>query len=458
MNDYERPQWKRNIYYASYSRQARQSKAVDENHRIHFDLFNKQPDADSEAARPVAKGESFERLKKIRKKENAKLEDIFAKSTVYQQLQRIKDTPLNIGQVDREGNVVKRYEHYFDYEEERHDLVEIKRKRPNDGQAEPIRNKTLAKLQENTLNCSNLDSSAVSNRSFRFNRSSFDLSIIADSRLSFRTNDKLNRSLVGPEIDAESNLNRLYTSLNETQNVSLSSLENLSVQEKILKFCRPQQVTTFDRALADHKQIVKVGEGSFGEVYKCDDDSILKVIKLEDDDGERILPEIIVSFTLNELQEKFKFNGYIRVKKCCLVRGEYSARLLRAWTDYDEQVKVSENVNPSTFDADSMFILLFLQDGGKDLEQFDELEAKTAVSIFQQVLLSLAISESTISFEHRDLHLGNVLLRETDEEALTFELDGRSYTVRSNAVRTAIIDYSLARFVSFSLTFFDFLL
>lgn len=409
MDDYERPQWKRNVVYASYSRQPKESKAG-ENHRIHFDPFDQQPDNNSEAARLTAKDEALKKMKR-KKKESAKLEDVFAKSSVYQQLQRIKDAPLNIGQVDREGNVVKRYEHYFDYfsEKKQHDLVEIKRKRPNDGQPEPIRNKVLKKLQENTLNVSNLDSSAVSNRSFRFNRSSFDLSIIAHSRLSFRANDKLNRSLVGPENDADndfaSNLNRLYTSLNETRNVSLSCLENLSVQEKILKFCRPQQMTTFDRALADCKQIVKVAEGSFGEVYKCDDD-ILKVIKLEDDDGERILPEIIVSFTLNELQKKFKFNGYIRVKRCCLVRGEYSTRLLRAWTDYDEQVKTSENVNPSTFEPDSVFILLFLQDGGKDLEQFDELEAKTAVSIFQQVLLSLAIAESSIAFEHRDLHLG----------------------------------------------------
>ena len=50
---------------------------------------------------------------------------------------------------------------------------------------------------------------------------------------------------------------------------------------------------------------------------------------------------------------------------------------------------------------------------------------------------------------------GNVLIRETDEEALTFELDERSYTVQSNGVRTAIIDYTLSRFTKNQITIFQ---
>ena len=50
---------------------------------------------------------------------------MFEKSSVYQNLQALKDLPLNIEEVDCKGNVVKRYEYYFDFEENKHDIVEV---------------------------------------------------------------------------------------------------------------------------------------------------------------------------------------------------------------------------------------------------------------------------------------------------------------------------------------------
>lgn len=62
-----------------------------------------------------------------------------------------------------------------------------------------------------------------------------------------------------------------------------------------------------------------------------------------------------------------------------------------------------------------------------------------------QVTISLAVAESQLQFEHRDLHWGNVLLETTTEKSLTFHLNGKPIEVRTHGIKATIIDYTLSR-------------
>ena len=58
--------------------------------------------------------------------QRTKLQEIFEKSSVFQSLQALKDTPLNIQTLDNKGQVVKRLQYFYDYEKDKHDIVEVK--------------------------------------------------------------------------------------------------------------------------------------------------------------------------------------------------------------------------------------------------------------------------------------------------------------------------------------------
>jgi hypothetical protein len=53
--------------------------------------------------------------------------------------------------------------------------------------------------------------------------------------------------------------------------------------------------------------------------------------------------------------------------------------------------------------------------------------------------------EQHISFEHRDLHWGNVLVAPTDAEYIEYAVHGTEYRVPTNGVRASIIDFTLSR-------------
>lgn len=68
-----------------------------------------------------------------------------------------------------------------------------------------------------------------------------------------------------------------------------------------------------------------------------------------------------------------------------------------------------------------------------------------ARSVLQQVIMSLAVAERQLQFEHRDLHWGNILIKRTRQEYLEYLIDGRQFHVRTNGVQVTIIDFTLSR-------------
>ena len=81
--------------------------------------------------------------------------------------------------------------------------------------------------------------------------------------------------------------------------------------------------------------------------------------------------------------------------------------------------------------------------------------ATQALHAWKQVVHALAVAEEAHQFEHRDLHWGNVLVKETTLKTVEFTLGGDTYQVETGGVLTTIIDFSLSRLTMDEATIFN---
>ncbi|KAF5387665.1 hypothetical protein D9615_000598 [Tricholomella constricta] len=228
----------------------------------------------------------------------------------------------------------------------------------------------------------------------------------------------------------------------------------------------------------------KIGEASYSEVFGIGD-VVLKVIPLRDESGENaalghiktnvrynedgeeedgpapsdakdVLKEVIVTHAMGEVCD-----GFVKLLKAYVVRGKYPEVLLRLWDEYHAN-KGSESVRPDTFLVSQVYTIIVLPNGGPDLEAYKFVNAskmgwRQACSLFWQVAKSLAHAEQLVSFEHRDLHVGQILVKDLPmPDALP--LRARNQNTRSGAgssrvfmdapvhgVRATLIDLGLSR-------------
>ncbi|MFH4984515.1 hypothetical protein AB6A40_011224 [Gnathostoma spinigerum] len=185
---------------------------------------------------------------------------------------------------------------------------------------------------------------------------------------------------------------------------------------------------------------VKLGEGTFGEVYLVqykDQRVAMKVIPIggtyainneSQKSFETILPEVIISKELSDLRSPTLMNrtdGFIRLVGFHLVQGTYPRALRTAWKKY-AKISTSLNDDPSILPKNQHYILLCYEIGGIELEKFELDSIEQAYSITYQVAFSLLIAEEELFFEHRDLHDGNILIQK-DYSVAVCRCVSRSY-------------------------------
>lgn len=204
----------------------------------------------------------------------------------------------------------------------------------------------------------------------------------------------------------------------------------------------------------------KIGEGVFGEVFlneRAGPPMVLKVVPIEGtaliNDAQQkkfneMLQEVIISQQLSALRinDDNHTAGFVEVLNVRLVKGRYPSELLAHWSAFDFAIG-SDNECPDFFDRNQLFVVFELCAAGIDLEKFEFKTPRQAFSVFKQVAISLAIAESKLEFEHRDLHWGNVLIAPTQEKSLWFRLNGENIEVATHGVNATIIDYTLSRIV-----------
>ena len=246
--------------------------------------------------------------------------------------------------------------------------------------------------------------------------------------------------------------------LDET--VSTPEVE-LGLDEQLLAVCSSNTVVQFEDVYTQElmEGAVKLGEGAFGEVFRVgakEGASVLKIVPFGGDIDindekqtrtEDIISEVAISMALSKLREgtDSTTDGFVEVRGAYVFQGSYPTCLLRLWDQYAEEGE-TENERPDSLGSDQKFLSLEFNNAGRDLEKFAFKHAEQAFQAWKQVAYSLAVAEERLKFEHRDLHWGNVLVKETkSKDPVRCKLGGDTFLVETGGVLTTIIDFSLSR-------------
>ncbi|GAB6030989.1 Serine/threonine-protein kinase haspin [Chamberlinius hualienensis] len=286
------------------------------------------------------------------------------------------------------------------------------------------------------------------------------------------------RSFIAEVFHKSSNFSKSFervTSLTKNSrtalaNCSASDLSLMFVERKppchtsaidaILQLCDQKTIVNFDFVFPKRLSSLttaKIGEGAYADVYKVIVGGVVLVVKVIPLSGNSlgkevqpsfsdVLSELVITKALSKLRED-KVNAcssFINVVQMNLVKGPYLSTLVRAWKRYDNEFE-SENENPENFPDDQNYMVFKFEDGGSDLERLPISNPNEVLSIVRQLTCSLAVAEKAFAFEHRDLHLGNILVSKTKTPCVTFVLNGKSIDVKTSGVIVKIIDYTLSR-------------
>lgn len=255
--------------------------------------------------------------------------------------------------------------------------------------------------------------------------------------------------------------------------------------EDVLKVCEQELPIPFDQIIKEMSSIYsiqKIGESTFSEVFQASlsefntsldsiilkkifGDSlpskvVLKILPIElysqsnENPNDQSIPfqsksldvahEILVSRQLSSS----KWNGFIRMYGSVVTKGVYDINLVNSWKAYhqDPLLGPCENVSPEVFTSDQHYAIIFLSFGGTDLEHIILRDAKDALIIIGQVVFAILWAQRRFHFEHRDLHMGNVLIEQFEEPIeLEMNLLDNDLIIVSHDLRCSIIDYSLSR-------------
>ncbi|KAI1796185.1 hypothetical protein LXA43DRAFT_988756 [Ganoderma leucocontextum] len=206
----------------------------------------------------------------------------------------------------------------------------------------------------------------------------------------------------------------------------------------------------------------KIGEASFSEVFGIGD-VVLKIVPLRDEerrdlgamaamdvdgpppsDAKDVLKEVIVTRAMGAC-----CLGFVELLRTYVVRGKYPSLLLDLWDEYAER-KGSESVRPDTLSVSQLYAIIVLPNGGPDLEAYTfSTPTKTgwrqACSVFWQVTRTLAEAEDLVSFEHRDLHWGQILIKNVPAKSTTRRKTRPSMDDPDHGVLVTVIDLGLSR-------------
>ncbi|KFD46038.1 hypothetical protein M513_13078 [Trichuris suis] len=229
--------------------------------------------------------------------------------------------------------------------------------------------------------------------------------------------------------------------------------------QKILEVCSQQSVLTWEEAFPGSQlsSWKKVGEGSFSEELCSGLLTLLyvQVIPVQylhrpynevESSGDDIVPEIIISTELSTLSSStscWSTPNLLGLYGVQCIKGKYPKELLHAWDQFALNGH-TKNDRPEKFTAGQHYVLICTENGGVTLEDFKYRTHEQAISVLKQLVYTLAILEKKYKFEHRDLHLGNILVRRKNK-VLKYIIDGKTCYVPSEGVICHLVDYTLSR-------------
>ena len=119
------------------------------------------------------------------------------------------------------------------------------------------------------------------------------------------------------------------------------------------------------------------------------------------------------------------------------------SQLLNFYFVYSEDRIPTDNKRPNNSRKEA--IITKLKFGGNALNRIKSLSPAAGLSIASQLIASIAIAEEELEFEHRDLHLSNVLIDTTNEQFAEYRINGNPFHIRLNGHFVTIIDTTFSR-------------
>jgi Haspin like kinase domain len=211
----------------------------------------------------------------------------------------------------------------------------------------------------------------------------------------------------------------------------------------------------------------KIAESSYAEVFKIINNqgsSVLKLMALKPPTGRgsrretAVTPDSIVSevFIMDLMAD---IPGFLEFKEAWIIEGQPPKQIIMAFEKF-EAAKTSEFTHPMKYPKDQVFVALELGDAGIDVENFRIFRLSQIWDIFLKTVVALAVGEREYLFEvslnssvgipfmltalqHRDLHEGNVCVKQTGE-VKDFD-SSQTHKFGYSGLEVTLLDYTLSR-------------
>ncbi|KAK1827130.1 hypothetical protein QBC39DRAFT_334466 [Podospora conica] len=220
---------------------------------------------------------------------------------------------------------------------------------------------------------------------------------------------------------------------------------------------------TWDDVCPFGDRIEKIAEASYAEVYRITNDrgvSIIKVIRLqspikpqtkaqersglvdeEPHSEDDLLGELKISEWLADIP------GFVIYKERYVVQGKAPKVLLETHQSFHRRMKRKDPdrlqfyPSPSRYLDSTKFLVIELGDAGTALEDFSLTSLPQLWDVFLHTAIALARAEDLIQFEHRDLHEGNLCIRQVRPPSTT----ASTVPFGASGLDITILDYGLSR-------------
>ncbi|KAH0494130.1 hypothetical protein TgHK011_000762 [Trichoderma gracile] len=194
------------------------------------------------------------------------------------------------------------------------------------------------------------------------------------------------------------------------------------------------RVLTWSDVCPPGDQIVKIAEASSAEVYRITNKrgtSIIKAIRLPSPIKALTKTQVAAGLVDEEPHSESDVNNELQIsewlsdipgfavyKERYIVQGKTTPELLETHQTVQKKMKREDPgraqyyPSPSRYLDDTKFLVVELGDAGKSLENWELDSADQLWDIFLLETIALARAEEVAMFEHRDLHEGNLCIKQ----------------------------------------------
>lgn len=233
------------------------------------------------------------------------------------------------------------------------------------------------------------------------------------------------------------------------------------------------RILRWDEVCPPGDQIIKIAEASYAEVYRVINErgtSIIKTIRLESPIkpqtkaqvrsglvDEEPHPDAEVQAELQISEWLADIPGFVVYKERYVVQGKTTKQLLETHQTFQKRMKRQDPdraqfyPSPSRYLDDTKFLVVELGDAGKALEDWELTTDSQLWDIFFLEAIALARAEDAAMFEHRDLHEGNLCIKQVKPPKKRKMTDEGFFG--NSGVEITILDYGLSRAEDLSIDF-----